>query len=407
MSKGPWVLLPLLGAALFSSVTHAQIDPEERRLIQLGYNQPIEGRGPIAGYGFYYYNQPAFLRTNLTLRLSVAPIYLDTELGFSRLLGPNTDVAVGLSGGGFADSYSEVRRGVFREEESFTGHGGGMSVSLFHRFNPDSIIPGWFVVKATGHHTVFERDSDTHPDFMLPSDITLFRLRSGIRMGGQEPTMTAPLATELSIWHEAEFRANHGPYGYAGDRRVESDSHLFWARALGKYTFGEMEQSAALSLTAGASVEADRFSAYRLGGLLPFASEFPLNLPGYYFQELSAKRFLLLNGSYAFPLDAGRRWSLTAFGGTGWIDYLNGLEQPGDWHSGLGGGITFTSPRTSWFVTLVYSHGFDAIRSHGRGANQIGILFQYDFEARRHGRARPFDPAVSPYRSRGGEKLFR
>ncbi|MEO7675267.1 MAG: hypothetical protein ABIV39_00705, partial [Verrucomicrobiota bacterium] len=118
-----------------------QIDPEKRQLIQLGYNQPIEGRGPISGYAFYYRNDPDFFRTNITLRLAIAPIYVDSEIGFSHLLGEQTDFAVGVAGGGFADSYSEVRQGRLKERESFTGHGGEISSSIYHRFNPESMIP--------------------------------------------------------------------------------------------------------------------------------------------------------------------------------------------------------------------------------------------------------------------------
>jgi len=76
----------------------AQIDPVQRDLVQLGYDQPFEGRSPIGAYAFYYHNQPDFLRTNVTLRLAVAPVYLDSELGFTGLLGPNTDVGIGLAG---------------------------------------------------------------------------------------------------------------------------------------------------------------------------------------------------------------------------------------------------------------------------------------------------------------------
>src|SRR5262245_11131116 len=54
-----------------------QIDPTHRELVQLGYNQPLEGRGPIAAYAFYYQNHPDYLQhSNLTLRLAVAPVYL-------------------------------------------------------------------------------------------------------------------------------------------------------------------------------------------------------------------------------------------------------------------------------------------------------------------------------------------
>ena len=66
-----------------------------------------------------------------------------------------------------------------------------------------------------------------------------------------------------------------------------------WARTLLAYTLPELKHNFSLSLTAGTSLKTDRFSAYRLGGALPLVSEFPLTLPGYYFQELSADRFLL------------------------------------------------------------------------------------------------------------------
>src|ERR1017187_7840893 len=55
----------------------AQIDPVRRDLIQFGYSQALQGHTPFAGYAFYYHNQPDFLRTNLTLRLALAPVYLD------------------------------------------------------------------------------------------------------------------------------------------------------------------------------------------------------------------------------------------------------------------------------------------------------------------------------------------
>src|SRR5271170_4564808 len=113
-----WLLLTVF-VPIFAS---AQIDPIQRDLIQFGYNQAFEGHQPLAAYAFFYHNQPDFVRTNLTLRLAVAPVYLDSELGFVNGLGPNTDFAIGLAGGGFADSYSEIRDGTFFPGESFDGH---------------------------------------------------------------------------------------------------------------------------------------------------------------------------------------------------------------------------------------------------------------------------------------------
>jgi len=57
----------------------------------------------------------------------------------------------------------------------------------------------------------------------------------------------------------------------------------------------------------GAVINADRFSAYRLGGALPFTSEYPLMLPGYFYEEVSAQDFGLLYGLYSLPLGPSKR----------------------------------------------------------------------------------------------------
>src|SRR5206468_5037518 len=161
---------------------------------------------------------PNFLRTNLTLRASIAPVYLDTELGISQLLGPQTDFALGLAGGGFADSYSEIRRGVYRRKESFTGHSGELSSSIYHRFNPNQEVPLAGVLRLAVHRSFYEEDSQTAASFKLPDDRTTFLIRAGLRLGGREPTMTAPLAMELSGWYEGQLRSAPDAYGFESDR---------------------------------------------------------------------------------------------------------------------------------------------------------------------------------------------
>jgi hypothetical protein len=136
-----WLSVVLLLGCTSPFLAHSQVDPYKRELIQVGYNASFEGHAPLAGYAFYYRNEPNFLRTNLTLRLAIAPTYVDSELGISHVLGANTDLGVGIAGGGFADSYSEIRGGVYHSSESFDGHGGEASVSLYHCFNPGQLIP--------------------------------------------------------------------------------------------------------------------------------------------------------------------------------------------------------------------------------------------------------------------------
>lgn len=379
-----WLLTLLTLGCLSPFTAHSQVDPYPRELIQLGYNASFEGHAPIAGYAFYYRNQPNFLHTNVTLRLAIAPTYLDSEIGFSHLLGQNTDLGVGIAGGGFADSYSEIRQGTYRPKESFDGYGGDTSVSIYHCFNPNQQIPLNGVLRGSLHYATYSESSDTAKDFQVPSDETTFSVRTGLRWGGKEPTLFPSLAMELSVWYEGQFRSKPDTYGIAnppvtsaaGDRRIEANSHLFWATALLAYTMTNSGQSFYVNLTFGTSVNPDRFSAYRLGALLPLVSEFPLSLPGYYYQEISARQFVLLGGNYMVPLDKKKRWNVNINAATAGVDYINGLKQPGDWLSGVGGGLLYQT--SSLKIMAGYAYGIDAIRSGGRGAHSIGLLMQFD-----------------------------
>jgi len=386
-------------APLFAA---AQIDPVKRDLIQFGYNQALEGHAPFAGYAYYYHNQPDFLRTNLTLRLAVAPVYLDSELGFVNGLGPETGFGLGLAGGGFADSYNEIHGGTYYPNQSFDGSGGEISASIYHLFNPDDLIPLNLVLRGTAHYTTFDRNGSTAANFALPAERGEFSVRTGLRWGGIEPTLFPALAMELSVWYEGQLRTGPGSYGIDGDREVEGQSHLFWAEAALSYTLPNDKQNFYVRLTAGSSLDADRFSAYRLGGFLPLVAEFPLSLPGYYFQEISARQFVLLNANYLLPLDQDQHWYLDVSGASAVVDYLPGEEQPGNSLSGIGGGILFCSPSGQWKIMGTYAYGIDAIRAHGRGGQSVGILMQWDLE-KTHGEG--FN-AVQPNRWQGWQRIF-
>ncbi len=363
-------------ACLIAPMVGAQIDPTRRELIQFGYNQAVQGAPPLSSYAFYYHNKPNFLNnSNLTLRLAVAPVYIDSELGVSHLLGANTDVGFGLAGGGFADSYYELRRGKYFKEDSFGGNGLTGSTSIYHLFNAGDMIPLNGVLRGEAHYANYYKD-DTAANFDLPRDQTSFNVRTGLRYGGMEPVLSPELAMELSVWYEGQFRLSPGSYGINRDRTLRSQSHLFWARALLAYTFSESRQNFLVSVTTGTSASTDRFSAYRIGGFLPLASEFPLTLPGYYYQEFSATRFALLNVNYSVPLDPANRYFVTAVASTSIMSYLSGIHQKGSVNSGVGGGFGYHSPSGAWKILVDAGYGIDAVRNHGRGAETLGILMQ-------------------------------
>jgi len=203
------------------------------------------------------------------------------------------------------------------------------------------------------------------------------------------------------VWYEFQARSDAGPYGFAGDRRLESSTHFVWGRAMLAYTLPESGHSFSLSLTGGWSKDVDRPNTYRLGALLPLASEFALTLPGYYYQELSAQRFVVAAGEYSLPLDARKRWNFVVVGATALVDYLPGLEQPGNWNSGVGAGLLYRS--APWQVMVGYGYGVNALRSGESGAHSIGVLVQVDIEKTMAALLRP----QSPFRSRGLFRLFR
>ena len=366
-----WLFVPFIASA--------QIDPVPRDLLQAGYNQAFSGHAPLAAYAFFYHNQPDFLRTNLTLRLAIAPVYVDSDFGFVNGLGPNTDFALGLAGGGFADSYNEIRGGTFYPKESFEGNGAEFSTSVYHLFNPGDLIPLNYILRGTAHYADYNDNSDTASNFQLPNNHGDFNVRTGVRWGGVEPTLFPPLAMELSVWYEGHLRSSPGAYGFNDEYDLNQQSHLFWSEAALAYTLPKSQQSFYFRLTAGTSVDADHFSAYRLGGFLPLSSEFPLSLPGYFFQEISARQFVLFNANYLVPLDPQKLWSLDLNASTAIVDYLPGEGQAGNSLSGVGGGILYHTPSSRIKLILNYAYGIDAIRAGGRGASSVGVLMQIDF----------------------------
>ncbi len=378
MRSGFYALIGL--AVLLPVLAVAQIDPVKRDLIQLGYDQPLQGQSPLGAYAFYYHNQPDFLRTNVTWRLALAPVYLDTELGFNHALGPSTDFALGAAGGGFADSYNEVDAGKYLKGQSFNGNGGELSSSVYHRFNPGDLIPLNFILRGTAHFSAYDRNSTTANNFTVPDNDTCFSVRTGLRWGGIEPTLFPALAMEMSIWYEGLFRLNPGSYGFNGDREVEPAAHQFWGAAALSYTLPESKQNFFARLVAGTTANADRMSAYRLGGFLPLVAEYPLSLPGYYYQEFSARQFVLLNTSYLLPIAPNQRWNLHFNAATAVIDYLPGTGQAGSSVTGVGGGILYRAPSDKFRLIASYGYGINALRDGERGASSLSLLLQIDLD---------------------------
>jgi len=370
-------LLLLLALAAMAEPAAAQMDPEKRRLLQMGFNRPLDGRGPFAGYLYYYHNHPYADKVR-ALRVALAPVYVDAEFGVKRGIDENTDLGIGLAGGGYADSYTEIRGGRYLRGESFTGDGFKASASAYHDFGKFGPAPLAGVLRGEMRHAEFRREKSTEPGFELPNAQTDLNVRTGLRWGGQEPVMLPRLAGELSVWYEGRFRTAPGFYGYAGDRRIEPNTHLIWSRALIVYNLPRADHRFLAQIAGGTARRPDRFSSFRLGGVLPQASEFPLSIPGYYYQEVSAQSFGSAAGTYLLPLSPDHRTWLASFTlATALVDYTPGVEQSNKWHSGFGAGFSCNTKAWQWL--LEYGYGINAVRGHGNGAHMLGLRVQFDF----------------------------
>ncbi len=368
-----------VGLGLIGSSASAQIDPAPRQLLHLGANASVTDQGPMGAYAFYYWNMPNVPTTNEVLRLVIAPVYVDADLGFQHLLGQNTDLAVGAFGGMYANSYQEVDHGQWYKNQSFNGNSGGFNVSLYQRFNPDQHIPLTGVLRATMDYNDFNTTDNTGKGFVLPENQPIMTYRAGFRWGGKEPMLSPILGMEISGWYELDQRTAPGGYGYNNDRELERASQRFFARAQLNYTTLESKNYLVAGLQGGTMINADRLSAFRLGGMLPYTKEFPLPIPGYFFQELSAKSYGIAYGDYSIPFGAENQWNIMAAGSAALVDYVDGTGQPGAFNSGVGLGGGYSAPSKRWKILSLAGYGFEAEREHGRGGYSLAVAFQYNF----------------------------
>jgi len=373
----------LASVMLVSIPASAQIDPAPRQLLHLGVDASVTDSGPMGAYAFFYWNMPNVPTTNEVLRLVIAPVYIDSELGFQHLLGKNTDLAVGAFGGMYANSYQEVDGGQWYKNQSFDGNGGGVSASIYHRFNPDQHIPLTGVLRTTMDYNSFVATDNTGKGFVLPENQPMITYRTGFRWGGKEPMLGPILGMEVSGWYELEQRTAPGGYGFGNDRELERASQRFFGRAQLNYTTLESKHYIVAGLQGGGTINADRLSAYRLGGVLPYTKEFPLQIPGYFFQELSAKSFGLANLTYTIPFGAEDQWSLIGSGAAAVVDYVDGTGQPGAFNSGVGVGAGYSAPSKRWKIMSLFGYGFEAHREDGQGGYSLGLAFQYNFGSTR------------------------
>jgi hypothetical protein len=369
------------GAALLIAAVpaHPQADPEERKYLEVGTELPLKGNAPVNGYAFFLWNRPHFPEEDQYLRVVVAPTYLLSELVQDHFPFGRHAVSVGLNGGGIRYGHWEYRHGSYQGEESFWGHGAELPLSYYAGTKLFDKLPLQGQIRVTPAFVIYQDSFDTADSFQLPPDTGLVTGRVGLRLGGVPPELLPKLALEASAWYEATYRMNPGSFGVPGQEEELQDlTQKAWGRLAAVLAPAE-GHSVNVMVTAGTTRSTDLLSSYRLGSALPFRSEFPLILHGYFVEEVFAKRFWLINASYRFPAWPGsRKVHLRISGDVAGVDYVDGHSLPRKILRGVGGDLS-VAVTPAMTVVVGYGYGVDAPRNDGFGGHEAHALIELKF----------------------------
>jgi hypothetical protein len=102
-------------------------------------------------------------------------------------------------------------------------------------------------------------------------------------------------------------------------------------------------------------------------------------LHGYNVEEIFARRFVLLNLAYRFPIWPGQdRVHLQLLADHARVDYVRGHRLPRSGLTGVGANLSVALTKR---ITLVagYGYGIDAPRHHSFGGHDIDAQFEFKY----------------------------
>jgi len=372
--------LLLIGVLGLSGPVTAQPDPEGRRYLEMGVEGAIKGNGPAAPYAFLLWTRPNYPSEDYYSRLVIAPTYLEGELVRDRVLGwTGHAFGFGVSGGLFPYAFDDFRDGTYLAGRSFTGSGGGFYLAYYPHLELWDTLPLQGQLRLGATYVGYDKGGSTDSGFQLPQATPLYHARLGVRLGGKPPELLPKVAFGLSAWYEARYRVHADPYGLPGAQdTLEHWTDRAWVRFDLVATVAETH-TLSLTATAGTTTQTDKLSTFRMGAALPFRSEFPLNLHGYYSDEVFARRFWLVNAAYRLPILPGSdRVQLQFSADVAGVEYFPGRELPRSTLRGLGVDLTTRlTPRLT--LVLGFGYGLDAPRRGGFGGEELGGELEYKF----------------------------
>jgi hypothetical protein len=355
------------------------MDAESRTYIEGGVEVPLKGNGPTTGYGYLFYTRPHVLAEDLYLRLVVPPGYFISELILDHFPSQNSALGVGVSGGFFAESFTQFRDGRYESAESFTGDSAGGTLAYYLR-GPKIFgrLPIEGQIRANPKYVWYDRNDGTSRYFRLPENTAIYDMRVGVRLGGVPPELFPNAAIEASVWHIFSYRDNAGHYGFAQElQETDHFTQRTWTRLGATYTFGVQQVSAFFN--AGIAENTDALSTFRMGGGLRLRAEFPLLLHGFYVEEIFARSFWLMNFAYRFPIWPGQDLvHLQLLGDVAQVNYIQGHHLPRSTLAGVGFNLSVAVTKRIDLV-VGYGYGVNAPRGNGFGGQEFDAQFQFKY----------------------------
>jgi hypothetical protein len=257
------------------------------------------------------------------------------------------------------------------------------------------------ILRETVTENSWTKSDQTGDNFDLPDNQPILTTRVGFRWGGMEPVLTPKLAGEISAWYEMDKRTDAGTYGYNNDRDLRNTPQRIFARTLLRFTTFHDQHYIAAGIQGGAAFDSDRMSCFRLGGVLPYTKEFPIQIPGYYFQEISAQDYGQAYAMYNIPFGPEKSWVVGAGGAAAVVKYQEGMGQAGSLNSGVGCDVGYSAPTHKWKVLSMFGYGFQAERpnSDGHGGYTLAFAFEYRFGGHKLASTEAYDDLRAEYLS--------
>jgi hypothetical protein len=343
-------------------------DSIHNKKIAGGLSFPVDdGRGYPTPYGYFLWDKRAWPSLSTDFRLFFAAIQADAELVIRESLGETRDLVLGF-GYELDQRYEEYSRGQVdlgsRMQSEWVA--GRIGIQQHIQWNYVEIGKALFFYELGDHG--FRGEEQTASNFVLPNDGLFQSLVLHLGFGKIKDSQYAPAGWELRLRGEAAFRDDWTAWGYNGSYLTSSTYQKLMLQT--GYVFSSIQnQKMLVHFRGGMGNDLDRLSVWKIGSSLT-GKPGTLPLHGFYFREIFAKDFAMLNTDYVIPLIRESQLALHLYGDAAVTQREDVPNASSHVWAGVGSAASFTGFfQTEWLIG--YAHGVNAPRGEDHGGHEL------------------------------------